>query len=205
MTDYLFSILIGYFIGSFPSAYLLVKLKTKKDIRKEGSGIVGTFNTFEVTQSKTVGALVLIIDILKGVAVVLLIKILYGNLFPLMAVSGIGAILGHDFPVWLKFKGGRGLAVTAGIMLVFGWVFIVAWIALFGVTYVLSKNLHLGNIIATIFCPLALAVIPPDIYKYVLPGYISRTEFICFGIVVCSLILLRHTDSIKNLFKKKTD
>ncbi len=203
MTDYFISILIGYFIGSFPSAFLLVKLTAKKDIRKEGSGVTGTFNTFEVTQSKAVGISVLVLDLLKGVAVILSVNFLFGNHFSTSAIAACSAIIGHNYPVWLKFKGGRGLAITAGIMLVLGWIYIVAWIVMFGASYSIYKKLHLSNIVATVFSPIVLILTPENILKYILPAYIDKTDFLYLAICVCSLLLISHIDQIKLLFQKE--
>jgi len=203
LTDYFLSILFGYLIGSFPTAYLLVKFKTHKDIRDEGTGNVGTFNTFEVTHSKAIGAAVLIVDILKGVVAVVAIKFLLNGEFWLMASSGIAAIIGHNYPVWLKFKGGRGLAITAGVMFVFGWIFIVIWILSFAIVYLLSKNLHLGNILAIVITPVIIALFPNEIMRIFIPYYVSQNNFIYLGIVVCSLLLIGHSDVIKSFFQKK--
>lgn len=203
MADYFISILLGYFIGSFPSAFLLVKLTAKKDIRKEGTGVTGTFNTFEVTQSKVVGISVLVLDLIKGVAAVLIVNFLFGNQFSTAAVSACSAIIGHNYPVWLKFKGGRGLAVTAGVMLVLGWIYIVAWIVLFGISYLSYKKLHLSNIVATVLSPVVLIFTPEKYLKYILPAYIDKTSFLYLAICVCLLLLISHIDQIKLLFQKE--
>ncbi len=203
MADYLTSILIGYFIGSFPSAFLLVKLTTQKDIRKEGTGVTGTFNTFEVTQSKLVGISVLVLDLLKGVATILSVNLLYGNNFSTAALAACSAIIGHNYPVWLKFKGGRGLAITAGIMLVLGWIYIVAWILMFGISYLAYKKLHLSNIVATVLSPIVLIFTPDKNFKYILPAYIGKNDFLYLAICVCTLLLISHIDQIKLLFQKE--
>lgn len=203
MAEYLISGLIGYFIGSFPSAFLLVKFTAKKDIRKEGTGVTGTFNTFEVTQSKAVGISVLVLDLLKGVAVILGVNALFGNHFHTSAVAACSAIIGHNYPVWLKFKGGRGLAITAGIMLVLGWIYIVAWIVMFGISYLLYKKLHLSNIVATMLSPIVLLFTPEKILKYILPAYIDKNNFLYLAMCVCALLLISHADQIKLLLKKE--
>ena len=109
---------VGYLLGSFPTAYLMVRLKSRVDIRKAGSGNVGTLNSFMVTKSKGVGVVVLLLDLLKGVAAVTIAP-LFGASDPFLAqtVAGAAAVAGHNFPVWLGGKGGRGLATGAGVML----------------------------------------------------------------------------------------
>src|SRR5512140_1590079 len=106
----------GYLLGSFPTAYILVRWKSKTDIRMVGSGNVGGLNSYVVTKSKALAAIVVLIDALKGVAAVLIAPLITGDSFIFMAAAGIGAVLGHNFPVWLRFKGGRGLATAAGVL-----------------------------------------------------------------------------------------
>lgn len=203
MADYLISILIGYFVGSFPSAYLFVKLKVQRDIRNEGTGKVGTMNALEVSKSKTVGIGVLVVDVLKGILPILFVSNFIGGEFWLSASAGIAAIVGHDFPVWLKFKGGRGLATTAGVMLIFGWIFIVIWLLWFAMTYLVFKKLHLGNIVATVLSLISIAVVPKNILETLLPRFSEVHNYLYLGIIICSLILIRHIDSILELVKIK--
>ena len=199
MANYLLCILIGYFIGSFPSAYLFVKLKDQRDIRDEGSGKVGTMNALQVTKSKTVGIGVLVVDVLKGILPILFVNNFIGGEFWLSASAGIASIIGHDFPVWLKFKGGRGLATTAGIMLIFGWIFVAIWLFWFAIAYIVFKNLHLGNIVATVLSPIFILIIPENILETLLPRFTDVHNFLYLGIIISSLILIRHLDSIKEL------
>ena len=99
----------GYLIGSIPFAFLLVKRSSKIDIRQAGSGNVGSFNAFLVTRSKTLGVLVGVLDGIKGLVAVLLAGYLVGSLLSIQAFSLFGAIVGHNYPLWLKFKGGGDL------------------------------------------------------------------------------------------------
>jgi acyl phosphate:glycerol-3-phosphate acyltransferase len=201
LVNYLISILLGYLVGSFPSAYLFVRVKTQKDVRTEGSGIAGTMNSFQVTGSKLVGISVLIVDVLKGVIPILIIKFFIADEFWLSASTGIAAIVGHDFPVWLKFKGGRGLATTAGVMLVFGWIFIASWLFWFSLAYILAKRIHLGNITATVFSMVSVIAVPKDILVKVLPKDTNVQQYVYLGMIICVLILVRHIDSFKELTK----
>jgi glycerol-3-phosphate acyltransferase PlsY len=204
LINYLISILLGYLIGSFPSAYLFVRAKTNKDIRTEGSGIAGTMNSFQVTGSKFIGIAVLFVDVLKGVIPVLIIKYFIADNFWLSASAGIASIVGHDFPIWLKFKGGRGLATTAGVMLVFGWIFIAVWLFWFFLSYTLFKRIHVGNITATVLGIISVILVPQDILITVLPLYTNPQDYIYLGIIVCVLILVRHIDSFKELIKSRS-
>jgi glycerol-3-phosphate acyltransferase PlsY len=201
LTAYIFSTLIGYAFGSFPTAYLLVKWKYNIDIRQAGSGNVGTMNVFEVTGSRMVGVTVLVLDMVKGTVPVLVVLKMVGNDFWLVAVAGLSAIIGHSFSAWLGFRGGRGLATTAGVMLVIGWVFVVIWIILWAGSYVPTKSIHGANILASVFSPLLIAAIPSAMLTETLPYYTSPTNLLLFGIVFCAVILVTHRKSILALFK----
>src|SRR5512147_2237624 len=107
----------GYLIGSVPWAFILVRLRSNRDIRKEGSGNVGTLNSYVVTGSRKVGVAVLLLDLAKGFAAAEFGRMVGGGDFSTAAVGLLAAILGHNYPVWLRFKGGRGLAPAAGGML----------------------------------------------------------------------------------------
>jgi len=202
LTEYFLSALIGYAFGSFPTAYLLVKWKRNLDIRQVGSGNVGTMNVFDVTGSAALGVVVLIIDILKGMLPVLLVLTVFTKRFELLATAGLSAIIGHGFPVWLGLKGGRGLATTAGVMFVIGWVFIVIWIILWAGSYLPTKNIHAANILASIVTPALIAVLPASMLEHTLPHYTSATNLLFFGIAFCAIILMTHRESIL-LFMKK--
>lgn len=203
MTSYIISALIGYLVGSFPTAYLLVKWKTKVDIRQAGSGNVGTLNTMEVTSSKSLGVAVLMIDMVKGALPVLLVMNLGGMQFWILGVAGLSAIIGHSFPLWLKFKGGRGLATTAGVMLVLGWVFIVIWLVLWTLAYLSTRNIHWGNILASMLSPILVAVMPKSILLNTLPSYTSTNDLLYFGIAFCALILITHREYLIALIRKQ--
>ncbi|MBI4548924.1 MAG: glycerol-3-phosphate acyltransferase [Ignavibacteriae bacterium] len=201
MTRYALSLLLGYFVGSLPTAYLLVKWKTRLDIRKTGSGNVGAMNTFEVTGSKLLGAIVMLLDLLKGVAAVGLSWMLVGEEFWIIGIGGLGSIIGHTYPIWLKFKGGRGLSTAAGMMLVLGWIFVVVWCTLWTVVYVTSKNIHASNITASMITPVVIAVTPTDLVRVTLPLFIGANNFIYLSIILCLLLLLGHREPIAELLK----
>ncbi len=108
--------LLGYLLGSIPTAFLLVRWKSRVDIRTSGSGNVGTLNSYQVSGSKVVGFIVLVADFLKGFFAVWGTTALLGSSFEATATAGVGSVLGHNFPFWLRFHGGRGLATAAGVM-----------------------------------------------------------------------------------------
>ncbi len=198
--QYIIVFLAGYLIGSFPTAYLLVKQKAGLDIRNQGSGNVGAMNTFDVTGSKLLGASVLVTDLIKGVLAVLCGRFLFGNEFWIMGVGGIGAIIGHNYTPWLKFKGGRGLATAAGVMLLMGWIFVVVWCTMWVVIYLSSKNIHMGNILSSVGTPIVMAIVPQQFLTEVISPH-PVSSFMLLSIIVCTLILIRHVDVIPGLLK----
>ena len=193
---YFLSFIIGYLAGSFPTAYLLVKWKSSIDIRHAGSGNVGAMNTFVVSGSTSLGVAVLVIDLLKGVLAVLLSSSLFGHEFWAMGLGGLGAITGHSYSVWLKFRGGRGLATALGVILAFGWVFVVMWCIPWAVVYLVSKDIHLSNITASIVGPVILIATPDRLWKMTLPLFSDSTNFQYLVIFICLLLVVRHHDYI---------
>lgn len=191
---------LGYLIGSFPTAYLLVKWKSRIDIRKAGSGNVGTLNSYEVTNSKAVGAVVLVADLLKGVVAILLAHIIFGNDFPLLACAGIGSLLGHNFSAWIGFKGGRGLATAAGVMLVLSWILVPVWMISWFVGFKSSKDVNVGNAIATLSILAATLFTPEAWLMRVIPNGASAGAFRMFALILVVVILLKLIEPVREYF-----
>lgn len=146
-------VLIGYIFGLFQTSYIYGKMKGI-DIRKHGSGNAGTTNTLRV-MGKKAGAIVLFCDIMKtGLAMTLvrfLFKNAYGDILPLLALyTGAGAILGHNFPFYLHFKGGKGIACTAGLIIFFHPYMILPEVITFFGTFFLTHYVSLGSLLVQI-------------------------------------------------------
>ncbi len=201
---YVFTLIFGFFVGSIPTTYLLVKWRRKLDIRKEGTGNVGTMNVYEVTNSRALGIVVLAIDLLKAVAAVLLAGTIFGGDFWTMSVAGLGAVLGHNYSPWLGFKGGRGLATTLGISLVLGWVIAAVWMLAFAAVYAVRRDIHIGNIAASIVMPVALAVLPGDTMSALVPGA-APGDIVVLSVCMAILILLGHIRIISQFFKQSVN
>ena len=200
MFPYILSLLVGYAVGSFPSAYVLVQWKSRVDIRTSGSGNVGTMNTFDVTGSKSLSIAVLLLDLLKGILAVLLARFLIDRAPWVESAAGIGAVLGHNYPVWLKFHGGRGLAAAAGVFAVIGWVFVPVWCLFWGLTYAPSKDIHTANVIATIVAPVVVWLVPDGGLSWsVADG--SLAAFRVTALILCALIFIRHWDILPAILK----
>ncbi len=198
----IFSLLIGYCTGSFPTAYLLLKQKSNVDIRAAGSGNVGAMNAYEVTSSRLIGFAVFAIDAFKGCFAVLASMALFGTDFTVLAAAGVAAIIGHDFPVWLKFKGGIGLSTSAGVMLVIGWVFPIVWCLIWAVSYRASKHIHGSNLVASVLSPVVFVSLPATVIAGTLPSFTGTAEVRVLVIIVCCLILLRHIRPVKQMLGK---
>jgi len=205
LLSYIFSLILGFFVGSVPTTYLLIRWRKKLDIRNEGTGNVGTMNVYEVTNSRGLGIVVLVIDVLKAIVAVVLAWMLFGSGdffatdYWIMGVAGIGATLGHNYSPWLGFKGGRGLATTLGVSIVLGWVIAAAWLLGYALTYAVKRDIHTGNLAASVLMPVILAVVPGDVI-HALTGMPSR-EIVILSVCMAVLILFGHYGVIKQLFK----
>ena len=178
--------IVSYLFGSIPFGLLLTKFFLKKDIREIGSGNIGATNALR-SGNKLIGYLTLILDITKAVLPVLFVKINYPELIYLSALC---AFLGHVFPIWLKFNGGKGVATYLGILFVinlsYGIIFITIWIFIF----ILSKYSSLSSILATSSVPIFLLIS-------------KNFSEVIFFIIMFVLIFYTHRENIKRLKNKE--
>jgi glycerol-3-phosphate acyltransferase PlsY len=199
---YLLSLVGGYCIGSIPTAYLLVRQTAGIDIREAGSGNVGGFNAFVVTNSKAVGFAVGIIDGLKGIATVLLAGLVVGDVFWVKGTAALGAILGHIYSIWLRFKGGRGLATACGSLFLIGVAYIIVWCTLWIVLFRLKRDIIRANILCSIAAPVILFVLPGWMIRAVMVTSAESKEYVLFSLILSLLLLLGHRDELKSLWTK---
>ncbi|HWP81757.1 MAG TPA: glycerol-3-phosphate acyltransferase [Bacteroidota bacterium] len=191
------SFLGGYLLGSIPFGYLIVKYQTNQDIRSTGSGNVGGFNAFRVTNSLFVGWMVGLLDGAKGITTVWLATKFFGGEFWPMAIGLSGAVVGHMFPVWLRFKGGRGLATACGGLFLIGMIYTIVWCTIWIAAKARYKEILMANILATILAPIALLVFPPDWISALLVANSTPNEFLALiGILTC-LFLISHRDGFQ--------
>ena len=178
--------IFSYLIGSIPFGLILTKIFLKKDIREIGSGNIGATNVLR-TGNKLIGYSTLILDVLKAVIPVLYVKI---NFPDTEYISALCAFLGHVFPVWLKFKGGKGVATYIGILfslnIIFGLVFGVCWLMIF----LISKYSSLASLIGSLSIP---------VYILILEGL----ENVFFYVIMFILIFFTHRENIKRLKNKE--
>jgi len=198
-------IIAAYLVGSIPIAYLVTHGVTGKDLRREGSGNIGTRNAFEVTNSKKIGATVLILDLLKGLLPVLLLyKLHYTEYIP-VTISAL--VIGHCYPLWLRFHGGRGLAPSAGILLAVQPFALVIWLQVYFLSSAVKKNVHLNATIAIIASAFVIAILPAD-YFYSALGLEPDANPILFSLrsgllIIILVILSRHIGPLKEYFGAK--
>jgi acyl phosphate:glycerol-3-phosphate acyltransferase len=195
------SVSIGYLLGSIPTAFIILKFRRGIDIRNEGSGNVGTLNSYEVTNSKKIGLVVLFIDSLKGFLSVVVIKIFFGDQFLLPMFSLLFAVLGHCYSAWLKFRGGRGLATAAGGALALAPLILILWGLFWLVIHKLRNDIHISNISATALIIFSAVFFSNSLNKLSFPP--AESNFIFgFSLSLLMLIILsKHSEPIKFLLK----
>ncbi len=179
-------ILTSYLMGSIPFGLILTKIFLNKDIRKIGSGNIGATNVLRAG-NKIVGYLTLILDVLKAIIPIIYIKLNYPDL---IYVSSLSVFLGHVFSIWLKFKGGKGVATYVGILFCInyflGIIFVISWLIIF----IISKFSSLGSILSSLVIP---------IYIFLNSDY--NNEY--FFIIMFVLILFTHRENVKRLINKE--
>lgn len=197
--------LLGYFLGSLPTAFLLVRWKSRLDIRSAGSGNVGTLNSYQVTGSFLVGAAVLALDAAKGIAAVSVSGLLPDHNFAHQACAGVCSILGHNFPVWLRFRGGRGLATAAGVFSMFCWPLVPVWCLLWGGAYLVLREVNPANAVASLAIPLLLAVIPGSFLSRFTAGGIRGEDFTMFAAASMLLVLMKHLGPVRAYIRERRE
>jgi glycerol-3-phosphate acyltransferase PlsY len=156
-TTILISMLIGYLFGCIQSAYLIGKLVGKLDIRNQGSGNAGASNITSTLGVKY-GVIVGLVDILKGMFAVLVVKWLYPDLPTLAFLSGLMAVIGHIFPFYMRFRGGKGVAALVGMMLGVDWVLGMIFILLVAVPALITDYIVAGSFTTFVALPIVAYV-----------------------------------------------
>jgi acyl phosphate:glycerol-3-phosphate acyltransferase len=182
---------IGYFLGSIPFGLLIVKAQGGRDIRAVGSGNIGAANVAR-SAGKFAGILTLLLDAGKGYAAVWLAAHYTNGNIRWMMLAAVFAVVGHMFPLWLGFKGGKGVATGLGVFLPICWQAVAAGIVLWLLVVIFWRYSSLGSISAAVALPLL-------VYLLYAPGH-APPEFVSFGTVVISLLVLnKHRANIARL------
>ena len=195
----------AYFLGSIPFGLILARLFGSTDVRKAGSGNIGATNVARVV-GPLAGILTLIFDIAKGVGAVLLAERLSNDSARWMMVAAFTALLGHCFPVWLKFKGGKGVATAAGVFLVLSPLAFAGAILLFLLVVIFWRYVSLGSVSAA-------AAMPLLIYFLWAPSHAPPLAVTLGTVAAALLIIYKHRGNLRRLvegaeprfsFSKKT-
>jgi len=178
--------LVSYLIGSIPFGFLITKIFLNKDIRNIGSGNIGATNALR-TGNKKIGFSTLILDVLKAAITIIFVKFNYSEF---IFISSLCVFLGHVFPIWLKFKGGKGVATYVGILfsinLTYGLIFITIWL----IVFFIFKYSSLSSMIASLSIPLYLFIFLNSLNLF-------------FFLIMLILIFFTHRENIKRLINKE--
>ena len=178
--------IISYLMGSIPFGFILTKIFLKKDIRDIGSGNIGATNALR-TGNKTIAYSTLALDILKSIVPVIYVKFFFQDF---IYIAALCAFLGHVFPVWLKFRGGKGVATYVGILfainIYFGIIFTISWFIIFFI----SKYSSLSSLIGAASIPIYLLIL-------------TQFDQVIFFTIMFVLIFFTHRENIKRLKNKE--
>jgi glycerol-3-phosphate acyltransferase PlsY len=185
------AVIAGYLLGSIPFGLLLAKLAGGRDIRLAGSGNIGAANVARVIGAWA-GGMTLLLDAGKGMAAVWLAGLVTHSTIHGQVAAGMAAILGHLFPVWLKFRGGRGVATAAGVFLLIGPLAVAGAAVVWVVAMLVWRYASLSSI-------LAATALPPLMYWLYAPGYHPPQAVSLGAILAAVLIIWRHRPNLERL------
>ncbi len=187
MVKYLLLFLMSYLLGAIPTAFIVGKMAKGIDIRQHGSGNIGTTNAFRVLGIKP-ALMVLVVDIIKGFLGVKLGFLLIGTEWAAI-FGGISAVAGHNWPIYLRFKGGKGVATACGVIIALAPKVILLLILIWVVIIWITKYVSLASVIAAFSAPIAFLL-----FKQPVP-------YVIFSFIVAAFVIYRHRTNIQRLLK----
>lgn len=190
MLQFITAALIGYCLGNFQTSYILGKLVKKVDIRQLGNGNAGASNATKTLGWKY-GIIIALVDILKAVLAVFIVKKLFPYSYALFFIAGLFTILGHNYPILLRFRGGKGTATLIGMALGIEYKIGILLILLLVCITIVTDYIALGTIIV-------VSLLPILVYIF---GYSVQSVLIC--IFIAFLSIYKHLPNIKNIINKK--
>ena len=196
---YIISAVLGYLLGSFPTAFLIMKKIRNLDITKTGTGNVGAMNAYEISNSKFIGLLIFLVDALKGLLIVYLIILFFPFHFVFPALALLFAVLGHCYSPWISFNGGRGLSTSLGGMLLISPLIPIIWGAAWVIFFIIKREIIISNFFATLLT-LIIAFLNVGLlnkYSYPHPNSDSTIAFFISSILI--LILIKHFEPVRSL------
>ena len=198
MVSYIFMALIAYFIGSINFSVLISKKIAGFDVREKGSGNAGSTNVLRAVGVKA-AVITLICDILKGI-VAILIAVLIGNIVGntdralLVQIAGILVVIGHTFPIFFQFKGGKGVATSLGVLLITNWKIGLICLIFALVIIIITKMVSMGSMGAAILFPV-LTIFIGD--SFIVPA--TGFKYLIFSIILAVFVIFNHRENIKRI------
>lgn len=199
MATYIIVSILAYLLGSISFSVIISKKMAGFDVREKGSGNAGSTNVLR-TVGKKAAILTLICDCLKGV-IAILIGFLAGKITKnldnaiLIQLAGIAVVLGHTFPIFFKFRGGKGVATSLGVLLMVNWQIGLICLVFALVLMVLTRIVSLGSI--------AAAVLFPVLTIFIGNHYLVEGNYIVFGILLAAFVIFNHRENVKRLLDGK--
>jgi acyl phosphate:glycerol-3-phosphate acyltransferase len=188
MTAFFITAAFSYLLGSMPFGYLLVRAVRGEDIRETGSGNIGATNV--ARSSPLLGLITLLLDALKGLAAVALARAIFPGHMVVAGVAALFAVVGHIFPVWLKFRGGKGVATGLGSFSMIAPKAVVLMVFVFIVVVAAFRYVSLGSVVA-------VALLPPA--AWFLDGYRRSPLLLVLTVAASLLIVAKHHGNIRRL------
>lgn len=196
MLTYIIIAIIAYLLGSISFSVIISKKMAGFDVRQKGSGNAGTTNVLR-SVGKKAAIITLILDVLKGV-VAILVAYMVGKIANnldkslLIQIAGIAVIIGHTFPIFFGFKGGKGIATSLGVLLMTNWNIGLICLVFALVLMALTRIVSLGSIAAAILFPVLIIFMPSN-------NYIVEGNYIVYSIILAVLVIYNHRANVKRL------
>lgn len=197
MASYIIVTIIAYLLGSISFSVIISKKMAGFDVRERGSGNAGTTNVLR-TVGKKASIITLICDVLKGV-VAILVAYIAGLILKdsvdkalLIQLAGLAVIIGHTFPIFFGFKGGKGIATALGVLLITNWNIGLICLVFALVLMIITKMVSLGSLAAAVLFPILIIFMPHT-------SYLVDGNYIIYGILVAALVIFNHRANVKRL------